>query len=313
MQGYIVSIITFFFLMSSCGNIKQENKDIVIEQLIDSLNTYRELGNGKRMLSMIDSLKKMNVDMPNIAMEYAVAYAYLGDFDKSIKVLKDSIEVSSKPQLLYNELGSIYRIKGDTVEAIIAYKQAINYNQNYARPYINLAELYNSKKDKELAVNNYMEAVRLFAEFEHYEEMGSYASKVHQLDSTNVDANKFLQYYWYKEGDYRMALAIGLEIDELCVKQNRLEEGYANMYFMGMILFDMGQYAKSISLMHQASENEMTAKEYGYSICCYVSASYRKLDNNEKADYFLDLAKKVNLNEAEEYINELLKREHGDK
>lgn len=313
MQGYIVSIITLFFLMSSCGNIKQENKDIVIEQLIDSLNTYRELGNGKRMLSMIDSLKKMNVDMPNIAMEYAVAYAYLGDFDKSIKVLKDSIEVSSKPQLLYNELGSIYRIKGDTVEAIIAYKQAINYNQNYARPYINLAELYNSKKDKELAVNNYMEAVRLFAEFEHYEEMGSYASKVLQLDSTNVDANKFLQYYWYKEGDYRMALAIGLEIDELCVKQNRLEEGYANMYFMGMILFDMGQYAKSISLMHQASENEMTAKEYGYSICCYVSASYRKLDNNEKADYFLDLAKKVNLNEAEEYINELLKREHGDK
>ena len=313
MQGYIVSIITLFFLMSSCGNIKQENKDIVIEQLIDSLNTYRELGNGKPKLSMIDSLKKMNVDMPNIAMEYAVAYAYLGDFDKSIKVLKDSIEVSSKPQLLYNELGSIYRIKGDTVEAIIAYKQAINYNQNYARPYINLAELYNSKKEKELAVNNYMEAVRLFAEFEHYEEKGSYASKVLQLDSTNVDANKFLQYYWYKEGDYRMALAIGLEIDELCVKQNRLEEGYANMYFMGMILFDMGQYAKSISLMHQASENEMTAKEYGYSICCYVSASYRKLDNNEKADYFLDLAKKVNLNEAEEYINELLKREHGDK
>lgn len=313
MQGYIVSIITLFFLISSCGNIKQENKNIVIEQLIDSLNTYRELGNGKRMLSMIDSLKKMNVDVPNIAMEYAVAYAYLGDFDKSIKVLKDSIEVSSKPQLLYNELGSIYRIKGDTVEAIIAYKQAINYNQNYARPYINLAELYNSKKEKELAVNNYMEAVRLFAEFEHYEEMGSYASKVLQLDSTNVDANKFLQYYWYKEGDYRMALAIGLEIDELCVKQNRLEEGYANMYFMGMILFDMGQYEKSISLMHQASENEMTAKEYGYSICCYVSASYRKLDNNEKADYFLDLAKKVNLNEAEEYINELLKREHGDK
>ena len=61
MQGYIVSIITLFFLMSSCGNIKQENKDIVIEQLIDSLNTYRELGNGKRMLSMIDSLKKMSL------------------------------------------------------------------------------------------------------------------------------------------------------------------------------------------------------------------------------------------------------------
>ena len=307
MQRHIVSIITLFFLMSSCGNIKHENKDIVIEQLIDSLNTYRELGNGKQMLSMVDSLKRMNVNIPNIAMEYAVAYAYLGDFDKSIKVLKDSIEASSKPQLLYNELGSIYRIKGDTAEAIIAYKQAINCNPNYARPYINLAELYKSKKEKELAVNNYMEAVRLFAEFEHYEEMGSYASKVLQLDSTNLDANIFLQYYWYKEGDYRMALAIGLEIDELCIKQKNSKEGYANMYFMGMILFEMGKYEKSISLMHQASEDETTAKEYGYSICCYVSASYSKLGDYEKADYFMDLAKNINREDAESYIKELLK------
>lgn len=308
MRRNIIYIIALIFLIFSCRNIKQENKDTIIEQLIDSLNTYRESGNGERMLFMIDSLKTMNVNMSDIAMEYAVAYAHLGDFDKSIQVLKDCIGVSSKPQLLYNELGSIYRIKEDTAKAILAYKQAINCNPNYARPYINLAELYKSKNETELAINNYMEAVRLFAEFEHYEEMGIYAGEVLHLDSTNLDAHKFLQYYYYKEGDSRMALAVSFEIDELCVKQNRLEDGYANMYFMGMILYNMEKYEQSISLMHQASENETTAKEYGYSICCYVSASYRKLGYNEKANYFLDLAKEVNEEEAEVYVSELLKK-----
>ena len=205
-------------------------------------------------------------------------------------------------------MGNIYLLKQDTLEAILSYKQAINCNPNYARPYINLAELYKSKNEKELAVNNYMEAVRLFGEFEFYEDMGIYASEILEIDSTNLDANKFLQYYWYKEKDYKMALAVGLEIDRLAVEQNKLEDGYANMYFMGMILFDIEQYEKSISLMHQASEDETTAKEYGYSICCYTSASYRKLGDNEMADYFLNLAKKVNGEEAERYVNELSER-----
>ena len=82
---------------------------------------------------------------------------------------------------------------------------------------------------------------------------------------------------------------------------------------MGMILYDMGEYEKSISLMHQASENDITAKEYGYSICCYTSASYRKLRDNEKADYFLSLAKVADKDNAEKYINNLLKRNNGNK
>ena len=294
-------------IFTSCGNMKQENKDTIIEQLMDSLNVYGEAQNGERMLCILDSLKALNVEMPNCALTYADAYAYLGDFDKGIQILKDSIETSSKPQLLYNELGCIYWAKGDTTKAIVAYKQAIDCNPNYVRPYINLAELYKSKNEKELAVNNYLEAVRLFGEFEYYEEMGIYASEVLHLDSTNLDAHKFLQYYYYKEGDLKMALGVGLEIDELSVKQNKLEEGYANMYFMGMILYNMGEYEQSISLMHQASENETTTKEYGYSICCYVSASYRKLGDDEKADYFLNLAKEVDKEGAEKYIDKLLK------
>lgn len=306
MKHYFIFLIISLFC--SCTNMNKANDKSIVEALIDSLNYYRETQDGEKILLYVDTLKSLGVNMPNIALEYAVAYASMGNFDKGIQILKDSISTSTKPQLLYNELGSLYLLKYDTAKAILSYKQAINCNPNYARPYINLAELYKSKNEKELAVNNYMEAVRLFGEFEFYEDMGIYASEVLYLDSTNLDAHKFLQYYYYKEGNSEMALAVGFEIDELCVKQNRLEDGYANMYFMGMILFDIEQYEKSISLMHQASEDETTAKEYGYSICCYTSASYRKLGDNEMADYFLNLAKKVNGEEAERYVNELLKR-----
>ena len=301
---------TFFIigLFCSCSNINKTHDESIVEALIDSLNYHRETQDGEKMLFYVDTLKTLGVNMPNVALEYAVAYAYMGNFDKGIQILKDSISTSTKPQLLYNELGSIYWAKGDTASAIIAYKQAIECNPNYARPYINLAELYKCKDEKELAINHYFEAIKLFAQNEYYEEMGDFATEVLNIDSTNIEANKFLQYYYYKEKDYKTALAVGLEIDRLCVLQNRLKDGYANMYFMGMILFDMGEYEKSISLMHQASEDKVTANEYGYSICCYVSASYRKLGDNEKANYFLDLAKEVNAEDAEEYINNLCKR-----
>ena len=302
---YIFLIIS---LLCSCTNMNKANDASIVETLIDSLNYHRENQDGEKILLYVDTLKSLGVNMPNIALEYAVAYAYMGNFDKGIQILKDSLSTSTKPQLLYNELGCIYWAKGDTASAVIAYKQALECNPNYARPYINLAELYECKNEKELAINHYFMAIQLFAQNGYYEEMGNLAIEVLDIDSTNIVANKFLQYYWYQEKDYKTALAVGFRIDRLCNEQNKLEDGYANMYFMGMILFAMGEYEKSISMMHQATENEATVKEYGYSICCYTSASYRKLGDNEKADYFLGLAKEVNEKDAEEYINALLNR-----
>lgn len=306
MKHYFILLI--IGLLCSCTNMNKANDESTIEALIDSLNYHRETQDGEKLLFYVDTLKSLGVDMPNVALEYAVAYAYMGNFDKGIQILKDSLSTSTKPQLLYNELGGIYLAKGDSASAIIAYKQALECNPNYARPYINLAELYKCKNEKELAINHYIEAIKLFAQHGYYEEMGNFATEVLDIDSTNIEANKFLQYYWYREKEYKTALAVGFEIDRLCAMQNQLEEGYANMYFMGMILFDMGEYEKSISMMHQATENDITVKEYGYSICCYTSASYRKLGDNEKADYFLGLAKEVNEKDAEEYINALLNR-----
>lgn len=133
--------IVLIAILCSCENNKKANKDIIIESLIDSLNVYKEHRNGERMLDILDSLEYLKVNMSNVVLLYADAYTYSGNLDKAIQILKDSIVVSSKPQLLYNELGSIYLLKKDTVDAIMSYKQAINCNPNYARPYISFSRI----------------------------------------------------------------------------------------------------------------------------------------------------------------------------
>ena len=184
-------------LYSSCNQKRKEKVDILVSEMMDSLNMFKERQDGEGILVTMDSLKTLGIKINDASLFYAVAYAYNGDYDKAILLLKDSIHSSEKPQLLYLELGNIYLGKGDTVQAIISYKQAIDCNPNYARPYINLAELYKCKNEKELAINHYFEAIKLFAQYEYYEEMGNFAIEVLNIDSTNIEANKFLQYYYY--------------------------------------------------------------------------------------------------------------------
>ena len=305
---WVAVILLVASVFSSCNNVRKENKDELIAEMMDSLMSYKEEQDGKRMIIMLDSLESLDVKINGKSLFYAVAYALNGEYDKGIQLLKDSIPSSNKPQLLYHELGNIYLGKGDTVQAIIAYKQAIDCNPNYARPYLAMAEVYTKKGDKKLAMNNYLAAVTLFETYSAYEDMGIYAAKaLKEVDSTNIQMEKFLMYHYIKMNNHRMALAIGLDIDAHCIAQNNAKEGYANRGFMAMSLYELEAYEEAIFVMEDAALDETTARDYGYLIYCYVSACYRKLGENEKADDCLKSAMEMDT-KAEEYINRLLDR-----
>ena len=149
-------------------------------------------------------------------------------------------------------------------------------------------------------------AIRTFAEYEAYEDMGTYAAEALELDSTNIELEKFLQYYYVQKEDHRMVVAIGLDIDDHCMAQNNPKEGYANQVFMGMSLYKLGDYENALSLLRAASEDEATFSEYGYLIFCYASASYRKMGDDKMADFCLEKAMEADKENAEAYINSLL-------
>ena len=111
-KWYILFLVSLFLL--SCSNSKKENKEKVIVQLFDSFNACKGRRDGERMLLLLDSLKRLELKTDNGVLYYADAYAFIGDYDKALQLLKDSLSVSSKPQLLYNEMGGILLAKGDT-------------------------------------------------------------------------------------------------------------------------------------------------------------------------------------------------------
>lgn len=304
---WVVIILLVMSIFSSCNDVKKKNKDELIAELMDSLNMYKEKQDGKGLIFTLDSLKSLDIKMSDISLFYAVAHAFNGDYDKGIQLLKDSVASSAKPQLLYHEMGNIFLGKGDTAQAIIAYKQALDINPNYARPYLAMAEVYKNKGEKEMAMNNYLAAVRLFAEYEAYEDMSTYAAMALKLDSANIELEKFLQYYYYKKGEHRQVVARGLDIDDHCVAQQNWKDLYANRVTMAVSLFELKDYENVLYMLKSASEDETTFNEYGYIICCYSSAAYRKLGDDENAELYMKYAKEMDEG-AEDYIKSLLAR-----
>ena len=190
-------------LFASCNKEKIiVDKDTLIQEMIDTLLFHQERQEGDAMLTTLDSLKSLGVEVNSMALSYATAYGFKGEYDYAIQLLKNSISSSEEPQLLYQVIGSLFLLKGDTVEAINAYNEAIKCNPCYARPYIWLAEIFEEQGKKDLAVNNYLSAVRLFYENNFYKEMGYYANRALQLDSTNIELENYLILYYATENEY---------------------------------------------------------------------------------------------------------------
>jgi len=300
----IVVLILSLFL---CGSsIKAQTEDEIISQLVDSLDYYNRIGNGEKVLQYVDLLRNDKHVNGLFVME-ANGYTYLKQYDKAISILNDSIKSMKDAQIGYSALGAIYELQDNKNKAIEAYEKAKAIKPTYARPYIQLGSIYSKLGEKQIAVDNYLGAVRLFAEHRYYDEMEVFSEAVIKLDSTNIEAYKFLQYSCFYKNDHSAVINIGLKIDDLCIQQNNSKEGFANRVFMAMSLYSLKDYENTIGLLISAASDEETWNEYAYMICGYLSASYEKTGNKDKSKEYRELAKKIDPNGADAWIDRLLK------
>ena len=299
----IVVLILSLFL---CGSsIKAQTEDEIISQLVDSLDYYNRIGNGEKVLQYVDLLRNDKHVNGLFVME-ANGYTYLKQYDKAISILNDSIKSMKDAQIGYSALGAIYELQDNKNKAIEAYEKAKAIKPTYARPYIQLGSIYSKLGEKQIAVDNYLGAIRLFAEHRYYNEMEVFSEAVIKLDSTNIEAYKFLQYSYFNKNDHSAVINIGLKIDDLCIQQNNSKEGFANRVFMAMSLYVLKDYENTIDLLKSAGSDEETWNEYAYMICGYLSASYEKTGNKDKSKEYRELAKKIDPNGADAWIDRLL-------
>lgn len=287
------------------NNATAQTDDKRISQLVDSLDYYNKIGNGEKVLKYVNLLRNNNYVNGLFVME-ANGYAYLKQYDKAISILSDSIKSMQDAQIGYSALGAIYELQGNIDKAIEVYEKAKAIKPTYARPYIQLGSIYSTKGEKQAAIDNYLGAIRLFAEHRYYDEMEVFSEAVVKLDSTNIEAYKFLQYSYFNKDNHPAVVNVGLKIDDLCIEQNNVKEGFANRIFMAMSLYRLEDYKNTIYFMESAGSDEETWKEYSYMICCYLSASYEKLLDKAKAKEYREFAKKINPNGADAWIEKLL-------
>lgn len=302
MKIIVLSLISLFLCIS---NIKAQTDNEKISQLVDSLDYYNKIGHGEKVLQYVNLLRNSKHVNGLFVME-ANGYAYIKQYDKAITILNDSVEFMKDAQIGYSALGAIYELQDNKEKAIEAYEKAKAIKPTYARPYIQLGSIYSKLGEKQVAVENYLEAIRLFVQNRFYEETEVFSKTVLELDSTNIEAYKFLQYSYFNKNDHSAVINIGLKIDDLCIQQNNSKEGFANRVFMAISLYSLKDFENTIDLLMSAGSDEETWNEYAYIICGYLSASYEKTGNKDKSKEYRELAKKINPDGADAWIDRLL-------
>ena len=186
---FTLSFLLSSLLLFSCNQAKEQkaNSSEDIDVLIEAYNNR----DWEKILSICDTLYNKE-DTKEVALVYSEALAATGHFDEAIIVLDRKIAQAPNNYYALQSKGNTYNVAEEYDSAIFYYDKVIEIRPTYARPYINKGGIYERLGNNEKAVSSYLEAVRLFAEHNLYDETYQYSKRILELDSTNSKAKEYL-------------------------------------------------------------------------------------------------------------------------
>ena len=207
----ILFFIMLFCMVLSCDSTKKEDEkpqDLVI---------YETSG----IAETIAYLEKMGREIPEDKAYYLakMGYYYIEekDYEKAEAVLKESLKVSGKEGLAYNELGYLYGIQGKPDLALETYVKGTEMDPEAAGNFYGAGVLYSDLKDYEQAEIYLKKAVTLY--------------KNSEVDDKADKAARQLYFLYLDQGDRKKAR----EFLSASISKN-LDKGYfysqlASFYF----------------------------------------------------------------------------------
>jgi len=234
-------------------NIKPGDLNMIME----AANMYHELANYDKAISYYEKLLDLlnendKADLSFVNNELGIVNNKVGDYDKAIFFLKESIKINEElyndenPELAkrYNNLGTVYSNKKDYETAIEYVKKALNIDlKYYDNEHPNIADYYNN-----LGV--------IYSNKEEYDNAIYYLEKTIAIDKKHfgekhpkiaIDYNNFgAAYYGKNELDkaidyYEMALHIDKEY--FGEEHPKISLRYANL---GWAYYYKEEYQKAI-------------------------------------------------------------------
>tara|TARA_B100000965_G_scaffold121006_1_gene100000 strand:+ start:3767 stop:5134 length:1368 start_codon:yes stop_codon:yes gene_type:complete len=167
-------------------------------------NEIRNLFVNKKYKEIIDiSSIKGNFDDALSINILSLSYLNIGNYEKSISILKEAISKYGEDISLLNNLGNAYRIVGLLDNAIEAFEQAININSNSYETYNNLGLAHKDKKNLRKASEYFKKAVAINSKsYQSYYNLGL----IERSLGNKVDAEEFFKKAINIEAGYDSAI-----------------------------------------------------------------------------------------------------------
>ncbi|MBQ3444512.1 MAG: tetratricopeptide repeat protein [Selenomonadaceae bacterium] len=223
---------------------------------------------------IIKQMEQVDRDfLANQKFEEALKLYYAKDYQGSIKLNTEAIELKPDWSWPYNNRGMAYDYLGQYERAIQDYNKALELNPNFALAYYNRGNTYYDLGQKERAIQDYTKAIKLHPNLaEAYNNRGNAYDNLGQKERAIQDYTKAIE----------------------------LNSNHANAYFnRGNVYYNLGQKERAIQDYTKAIE--LNPNDYeAYNNCGYA---YYILGQKERAIQDYTKAIELNPNYALAYNN----------
>ena len=301
MRNLIVYTFLLLCTLSYSNKVKNEKTEDESQQIIEAYNN----GDWNTIINICDGFIINNHPINDVRIIYAEALGATNQVSKGISVINEGIIEESDNYFYYKTLGVLYYINEDWEQAIKSFEKSIEIKPTYVRPYIHLAEIYSVIDQPEKAIQSYMMAIRIFSDYQKYDEVEQFSFEVLKIDSTYLDAYETLCYAFNSKENYESELSCILDYNKLAIEKNNKDHISISNFIMARVLYYLKQYDQSIEMFNYLLAFDNMNKETTILGYCFLSANFQKLENLSQANYYKQQALILD-QDAETIINEIL-------
>ena len=274
MRKIFILLILCFFASSAllASDLRRE-----LEKVDSLLETFHL----KQALGLLKKLETTNSNSFDINYKKGSAYLGLGKYKLAVEAYNKCASIQPKNALPYEILGNLYAQFRDTKRSI----------QNFQKAY-----LYTKSVENKLSYK--IEILNIMLVSKNLKSFQKHIIDAQKIVPNNFDINFMLARYYNEIEDYKNAVKI---LGQLIKEVPNVPGNEQYFYELGLALHHLKRYSESQSTLKNINRGayKIRAKALNDHHYVLVAKAYRDIFDYEKANYYLDIAFKLNQHQHE--------------
>jgi len=124
---------------------------------------YRDMKELDKAIRHLNKALELKPSYPEAQNEFGNIYAGMKDWDKALASFMKAAQndMYTKRHIAYDNIGTVYYMKGHYMRALESYKKSIAISSRYSRAYDNMGLTYEALGQKQSAIRAYHQSIKL--------------------------------------------------------------------------------------------------------------------------------------------------------